>query len=242
MGGNDKSRIDGGEGTDVLHLTGNSATYKADGKDVSIFSNFEALEIGGSAAAAHDINLLGVQAVSASASTSGTVTLITWPTEWTLMSTARQGSAMVGTHAMVTHAMKAREAGDRRYSGELDVSLEANGGAKDIKDGATGTAKLTLTADGEIEILNVASSANVGGSHASVSARNKPSAANYKNELVLMGADRDVDGTATAVASSVEAIVVSGNAARDRHAHEQCRNGGCGGHSPVCEPRTDRSP
>ena len=211
-GGNSKSRIDGGEGTDVLHLTGNSATYKADGNDVSIFSNFEALEIGGSGAAGHDVGLLGVGAVSARASTTGTVTLNNMADGMGIDVIGKAGSAMLGTHAMIAHAMKAREAGDPRYSGGLDISLTASGGARDSKAGVTGTAKLTLTADGEIEILNVASSANVGGSDASVSARNKPSAANYKNELVVMGADDTAD-TPNAIASAVEAIVVSGSAA-----------------------------
>ena len=39
-GGNTKSRVDGGEGMDTLQLTGASATYKVDGEDVSIFSDF----------------------------------------------------------------------------------------------------------------------------------------------------------------------------------------------------------
>ena len=211
-GGNGKSRVDGGDGMDTLHLTGNSATYKVDGKDVSIFSNFEALEIGGSGMAAHDVGLLGVQTVSARAST-GSVTLNNMADGMGIDVIGKAGAAPVGTHAMITHSMKAREAGDRRYSGELDVSLHASGGAKDSKDSVTGTARLTLTADEEIETLNVATSARVGGSHASVSAKNKPSAASYGNQLELMGADQDVAGTATAVASSVEAIVVSGTAA-----------------------------
>ena len=74
-GGNGKSRIDGGDGTDVLHLTGNSATHGKGDAKASIFSNFEALEVGGSGAAAHDVKLLGVHAVSVSSSTTGTVTL-----------------------------------------------------------------------------------------------------------------------------------------------------------------------
>ena len=207
-GGNDKSRVDGGDGTDVLHLTGNSATHKVDGKDVSIFSNFEALEIGGSGEAAHDVGLLGVQTVSARAST-GSVTLNNMADGMGIDVIGKAGATMVGTHAMITHSMKAREAGDRRYSGELDVSLHASGGAKDTKVNETGTAKLTLTADGEVEILNVASSASVGGSHASVAAKDKPSAASYKNELILMGAS---DGDGNAAASNVEAIIVSGDA------------------------------
>ena len=211
-GGNGKSRVDGGDGMDTLHLTGDSATYKVDGKDVSIFSNFEALEIGGSGAAEHNVGLLGVQTVSARASTAK-VELNNMADGMGIDVIGKAGAAMVGTHAMIVHSMKAREAGDRRYSGELDVSLHASGGAKDSKDSVTGTAKLTLTADGEIETLNVATSARVGGSHASVSAKNKPSAASYGNQLELMGADQEVAGTDTAVASSVEAIVVSGTAA-----------------------------
>ena len=199
-GGNGKSRVDGGEGMDTLQLTGASATHKVDGKDVSIFSNFEILDIGGSAEAAHNIGLLGVSSVIVSASTTGTVTLNNMADE---MGITVNGKAGMGTTATVVHDMKARSAGDPRYSGELDVSLTANGSKTDTAMMGTGTASLTLTADEEIEILNVASNANPAG---------KAAAATYQNSLTLMGGHTGAAGSETAVASNVEAIVVSGSA------------------------------
>ena len=202
-GGNTKSRVDGGEGTDVLHLTGSSATYENDDDDdVSIFSNFEALEVGGTGAdgAVHDINLLGVHAVSVSGSTAGTVTLNNMGDG---MGISVNGRAGMGTSATVVHGMKDRSAGDARYSGMLDVTLTANGSKTDTATNGTGAASLTLTADEEIETLNIASNANPGG---------KAAAATYQNTLVLMGAHTGEAGSETAVESSVEAIVVSGSA------------------------------
>ena len=199
-GGNTKSRVDGGEGTDVLHLTGASATHKVDGKDVSIFSNFEALEVGGSAAAAHDINLLGVHAVSASGTTLGAVTLNNVGDG---MGISVNGRAGMGTMATIVHNMKDRSAGDARYSGMLDVTLTANGSKTDTAMNGTGTASLTLTADEEIETLNIASNANPSG---------KAGMATYQNSLTVMGAHAGEAGSETAVESSVEAIVVSGSA------------------------------
>ena len=196
-GGNGKSRVDGGEGMDTLQLTGPSATYKADGKDVSIFSNFEILDVGGSGEAAHNIGLLGVHAINISSGTTGAVTLNGVGDG---MGISVDGKAGMGTAAEVVHNMKARSAGDLRYSGELDVSLTANGGKGDTAMSGTGTASLTLTADGEIEILNIESNANPAG---------KAAAATYQNTLVLMGA-ADADGDN--VDSSVEAINVSGSA------------------------------
>ena len=198
-GGNSKSRVDGGEGVDVLHLTGSSATHKVDGKDVSIYSNFEALEVGGTGAdgAAHDIGLLGVHAVSVSAST-GTVTLNKMSDG---MGLTVNGRAEMGTTTTVVHNMVPRDAGDARYSGVLDVSLTANGHKDDTAMMGTGAAALTLTTDEEIEILDITSSANPAG---------KAAAATYQNSITLMGED-NADANA-GLESNVEAINVSGSA------------------------------
>ena len=200
-GGNDKSRVDGGEGDmDVLHLTGDSATHGKGDAKASIFSNFEVLEVGGSGAAAHDIKLLGVSAVSVSGSTTGTVTLNNMADG---MGISVTGKAGMGTTATVVHDMADRKTGDPRYSGELNVSLTATGSKTDTAMSGSGQASLTLTADSEIEILNVASGANPAG---------KGAAATYQNSLVLMGGHTGAAGSETAVPSSVEAIVVSGSA------------------------------
>ena len=199
-GGNGKSRVDGGEGMDTLQLTGNSATHKVDGKDVSIFSNFETLDIGASATATHDVKLLGVDSVIVSASTADSdddtaglqASVVTLNNMADGMGISVSGKAGTGITAAVVHDMADRKAGQARYSGELAVSLTANGGSKDKATSGTGTADLTLTADGEIEILDVASNANAGG---------KASSATYRNMLTISG-----DGTA------IEAVDVTGNA------------------------------
>ena len=205
-GGNGKSRVDGGDGMDTLQLTGASATVDGKGK-ASIFSNFEILDIGGSATATHDVKLLGVSSVIVSASTADSDTttdglqasVVTLNNMADDMGISVNGKAGMGTTAAVVHSMAARKAGDARYSGVLDVSLTANGSKTDTATAGSGTATLTLTADEEIETLNVASNANPAG---------KAAAATYQNSLTLMGDEAD----GTAIASSVEAIIVSGSA------------------------------
>ena len=98
------------------------------------------------------------------------------------------------------HNMAPRKTGDARYSGELDVSLTANGSKGDVATAGTGAAKLTLTEDGEIEILNIESNANPA---------DKAAAATYQNTLALQGR---LGENQSADPSSVEAIIVSGNA------------------------------
>ena len=208
-GGNTKSRVDGGEGDmDVLQLTGASATYQnAEKKAVSIFENFEILDIGGSAEAAHDVKLLGVNSVIVSESTGNmgadVVTLNNMADGMGISVNGKAKTATVnGTTATVVHDMANRKTGDARYSGELDVSLTANGHKDDTKTMGSGQASLTLAVDSEIEILNVASNANPAG---------KAAAATYQNSLTLMGGN-DGDATPATVDSNVEAIVVSGSA------------------------------
>ncbi len=209
--GNDKSRVDGGDGMDTLQLKGASATYKADGKDVSIFSNFETLDVGGSAVAIHDVKLLGVGSVVVSESTADSdveadglqASKVTLNNMADGMGISVDGKAGMGTTASVEHVMADRDRGDPRYTGNLYVSLTANGGAKDTATAGTGTASLTLIVDSEIDTLNIVSNAKAAG---------KGVGSAYKNRLVLMGADSTGDSP-DAIPSSVEAIVVSGSAA-----------------------------
>ena len=223
--GNDKSRIDGGEGRDVLALSGGGAvTYKGDdGKAKSIYSNFEVLDVGGGSGS-YNIALLGVEDVQISSSNAinnndtpddltddspFAITLAGMSDGMDISVTA--GMAGRTTDATLHHTMPGRDPGDPRYSGELDVSLHARGGAMDTKamGGQSGLANLTLTVDEEIETLNIDSSASAGGSM-TTPATNRPSASNYNNMLTLnleRNAADDGDLPAT-----VEAIVVSGNA------------------------------
>ena len=219
--GNDKSRIDGGEGRDVLALSGGGAvTYKGDdGKSNSIYSNFEVLDVGGGSGS-YNIALLGVEDVQISSSnaidnndtpddaTDDSPIAITL----TGMSDGMGISVMAGkagtdNDAVLNHTLPGRDPGDPRYSGELDVSLHARGGKMDSKGMQTGLADLTLTVDEEIETLNIASNASAGGSETKP-ATDRPSASNYSNTLELNSVV--VDGNPAA--ATVEAIIVSGNA------------------------------
>ncbi len=196
-----KNAIDGGDGVDVLNLTVDDGSYRAPGasRDSTIYSNFEILEIGGTAAAAtYDVALLGVSSVRASVNAPGTVTLANMADG---MGISVHGSGG-GIAATVIHSMPSRSAGDARYSGNLDVSLAANGGPTDTKtaDGTTGEASLTLTADAEIEILSVSSNANAGGSR-TPNPNDRPNSGHYENSLELSGS-----GT------TIELINVDGNA------------------------------
>ena len=204
--GNAKSSIDGGEGMDVLALSGGGSVVNA--QKQSIYQNFETLDVGGGSGA-YDVALLGVESVrvgksNVDADGSGEINdteIITLNKMADGMGIGVHGSSTGGTtDAVIIHTMPDREPGTARYSGELDVSLTANGGKDDTKamGGQTGLANLTLTADAEIEVLNVDSSASPGGKGATA-----PSAANYGNTLTLAN---------DAATANVEAISVTGNA------------------------------
>ena len=194
--GNDKSRIDGGDGDDTLKLTRDGATYKDGDKSKSIYHNFETLDVGGGSGA-YDVARLGVDYVRVTESTTAAVTLNNMADEMGISVHGEAGEED-GTEATITHAMKDRELGGARYSGELAVNLMANGGKDDDKaDKQTGQVALTLSVDEEIEDLVVDSSAKAGG---------KAAAGNYANTLTLNG-----DGADTP-SSTVEEIEVGGNA------------------------------
>ena len=116
------------------------------------------------------------------------------------------GTGSNGTTAGILHDMRNRGPGDARYSGVLDVSLIANGGVNDTATGTTGEATLALQVDPEIEVLNIDSSVNVGGSGSAPDDR--PSAGDYENTLMLNGDGNPANST-------VEAINVSGSAKVD---------------------------
>ncbi|MCY4203087.1 MAG: hypothetical protein OXD38_10855, partial [Aestuariivita sp.] len=200
--GHTDSRIDGGEGTDTLHLTSSAGyTYTPEGgrpNSATIYSNFEVLDVGGSAEATYNTALLGVGSVVVSANTTGTgsVTLMNMADGMGITVDGKRDNTAVGaggTTASIVHTMPEREPGSS-YSGELAVHLTANGGERDTEEMTGGEATLTLQSDPEIQTLNVHSNANPGGTHASVSARIKPSAGNYHNKLegTLFGARYEV--------------------------------------------------
>ncbi len=192
--GNGKSRVDGGHGWDTLKLSADGATYKDGDKTMSIYSNFEVLDIGGGSGT-YDVDRLGVEQVIVTAGADVTLNNMADGMDLDIRGMGA-GMSMVE----IAHDLVARKAGDPRQSGVLDVSLTANGGGKDSKTVQNGEVSLTLAVDREIEVLNVFSNANAGG---------KAAAGDYGNKLVLKGGGI-ADGTVTA--SSVEEIVVSGNA------------------------------
>ena len=196
-GGNDKSRVDGGEGEDTLKLSAPDVTYKDGATVKSIFSNFEILDFGGGTGE-YDVGRLGVGTVLASGGTEGDVTLKNMADD---MGIAVHGAKGMATTANITHEMP--DESRTRFSGELDVHLRAIGGDNDTKsaDGTMGEVELTLSVDPEIEALNVDSSATVGGSKTNP-ATNRPGAANYRNVLILE----------TAGSATIEDIYVSGDA------------------------------
>ena len=193
--GNGKSRVDGGDGRDTLKLSADGATYKDGDKTMSIYSNFEVLDVGGGSGT-YNVGRLGVEQVIVSAGADVTLDEMA---DGMGIDVHGMGAGMSAVE--ITHDLVARDAGDPRQSGVLDVSLTANGGKDDSKTAQNGEVKLTLAVDSEIEVLNIDSSANAGG---------KAAAGNYRNELVLEGGGTDTGNT---TASSVEEIVVSGNAA-----------------------------
>ena len=212
-----KSRVDGGDGMDTLQLKSDVGyTYTPEGgrpNSATIYSNFQVLDVGGSVTASYSAGLLDVDSVIVSESTAdsdsdtvglqASVVTLTHMGDGVGISVNGKGA---GTTASIIHMLSEREAGTR-YSGELNVALTANGGKTDTKtaDGTTGEADLTIAVDSEIEILNIDSSADPGGSSPDVPAKNKPSAGHYDNMLTL-------DGNGTASESTVEAINVNGNA------------------------------
>ena len=209
---NMKSRVDGGDGMDTLQLTSATGyTYTPEGArlPVSIYSNFEVLDVGGSETATYNAALLGVSSVVVSESTADSdpntdglqASVVTLMGMGDGMGLSVNGKGASGTTASIVHDMPEREAGSARYSGELDVNLTANGGATDSNTdaGTTGEAMLTLNVDAEIEVLNVNSSANAGGA-GNPNPRTRPSADDYENTLTLL------------TGATVEAINVSGNA------------------------------
>ena len=130
--GNKDSRIDGGDGMDTLMLTsGGGSTYQdSEKKSHSIYSGFEVLDAGGGSGG-YDIAMLGVQSVQVGRSTEGEG--VTFQNMADGMGISVHGekpktaTADGGTIATIVHEIVERKAGQPRFSGQLEVSLVANG-------------------------------------------------------------------------------------------------------------------
>ena len=194
---NSKSRIDGGEGTDMLHLTttANSTYRDADNKVQSIYTGFETLNVA-LGSGDYDVEQLGiVNDVLATAST-GPVTLENMADGMGIRVHGIQGSGRgrsTDTAAVIVH-----ESADDRRSDELDVHLLAQG-RNDTRASTKGEATLTLTTDEDIEVINISSNASAHSSRDALADGKPVRTSDYQNKLTL---------TSTAV----EELVIDGNA------------------------------
>ncbi len=199
---NSESRIDGGDGTDVLHLTttANSTYRDADNKVQSIYTGFETLNVAGGGGD-YDIAQLGIVndvLVTASTAPSATVTLknmgdgmgIRVSGTWRFLRSA-------DNEATIVHELAERQSGQSRASGELDLVLTAIG-RNDTRGSTEGEAELTLTTGEDIEVINITSSASPH-SRSSTAASQAARASDYVNELTL-------------TSSAVEELIIDGNA------------------------------
>ncbi|MCY4295550.1 MAG: hypothetical protein OXE54_01100 [Gammaproteobacteria bacterium] len=205
---NSDSRIDGGDGTDTLHLTSTAnSTYRdADNKVKSIYTGFETLDVA-KGSGDYDVKQLGiVNTVLVTASTApvgmevATVTLKNMGDDMGIRVHGIEGSGSersTDTIAKIVH-----ESADDRRSDSLDVHLAAFGrndiGGRSVD--TEGEAVLTLTTDAGTEVINISSNATPHSAD-DTPANQRARASDYQNELTL-----EADSTA------VEELVVSGNA------------------------------
>ena len=194
---NSESRIDGGDGMDILHLTSTAnSTYRdADNKVQSIYTGFETLNVA-LGSGDYDIEQLGIVNDVLATATTGAVTLENMADGMGIRVHGIQGSGRgrsTDTTANIVH-----ESADDRRSDELDVHLLAQG-RNDTRASTKGEAMLVLTTDEDIEVINISSNATAHSSRAAL-ADNKPvRTSDYENTLTL---------TSTAV----EELVIDGNA------------------------------
>ena len=221
-GGNVGSRIDAGDGDDTLRLTSiANSTYKEDDKQKSIYTGFETLDVGGSETGTYDIDLLGIVNdvhVSSSLKANAVVTLTNMADGMGISVSGVagyfRGSTPVmakQTDAEIVHQLADRETGQPRSSGELEVSLTANGFRNHTgqiggaQDSALGEAVLMLTTGEEIEVVKVTSNAKPS-THPDFagSADTRMLDSDYANEITLK--------SATGATAVLEEIIVDGNA------------------------------
>ena len=210
---NGKSRVEGGDdGTDTLHLTttANSTYRDADNKAKSIYTGFETLNVAGGSGN-YDIEQLGIVntvLVTAKdtglddAGTTGTVTLKNMGDGMGIRVEGKQGSRKGTVRSEDTTAVIKHESADGRETDSLNVHLAAFG-SNDTggrSPNTEGEAILTLTTDGETEVINISSNANPHSS-SSTAAHLQARASHYQNELILK-----------AGSTAVEELIVSGDA------------------------------
>ena len=197
---NSESRIDGGDGTDILHLTSTAdSTYRdADNKVQSIYTGFETLNVAGGSGD-YDVGQLGIVndvLVTASTAPDRTVTLENMADGMGIRVHGIQGSGRgrsFDTAATIDH-----ESADDRRSDELDVHLLAQG-RNDTRADTKGEAMLTLETDADTEVINISSNATAHSSRAALDANKPVRTSDYENKLTL-------------TSEAVEELVIDGNA------------------------------
>ena len=195
--GNSMSRVDGGAGRDTLTLSSDGATYKDGDKTMSIYSNFEVLDVGGGSGA-YDVGRLGVDEIVIAESPSGDVVLNNVGAGISLNVSASK--AGTGTTATVDYNLAAdvNRAGsliDGNTASIMNVSLMARGGKGDSRAAQTGEVSLTLDLDTDLMGVIIDSNASVHGTAAGKGA----SSGRYEN-------------TVSVTASSIEEVKITGNA------------------------------
>ena len=209
------SRIDAGEGMDTLHLThGSGATYLDDERNpVSIYQGFDKLDASGATGTGdYDLRLLGITSgnVEIKFGTNVDADLHNMSDGMGLYVSGKKAAkaaerATSGTTADVEHVIADRKPGESRYSGDLEVTLVANGfgdntGTED--DSQSGQVNLTLTPDKDTATLNITSNANPSGARGVVGL----TAAHYQNSITISN-PTDIELNA-----ELEEIFVGGNA------------------------------
>ena len=199
--GNSESRIDGGDGRDTLRLSADGATYKDGDKTMSIYSNFEVLDVGGGSGA-YNVERLGVDTIVVNKSTVGTGVTLNDVSGGTALNVSAE-KAGTGTTAVVTYnfADDVNVAGsliDGGTTNILNVSLMARGGSGGNKAApGPGAAVLEVTLDSDLLAMTIDSNASV---HRAAAGKGVTSG-HYRNEV-------DVQGTA----SALQEVKITGNA------------------------------
>ena len=199
--GNSESRVDGGDGRDTLRLSADGATYKDGDKTMSIYSNFEILDVGGGSGS-YNVERLGVDTIVANKDTEGTGVTLNDVSGGTALNVSAE-KAGTGTTAVVTYnfADDVNVAGsliDGGTTNILNVSLMAKGGSGGTKASpGAGAAVLEVTLDADLLAMTIDSSASV---HRTAAGKGVTSG-HYRNEVDVKGAS-----------SALQEVKITGNA------------------------------
>ncbi len=198
--GNSESRIDGGDGRDTLRLSADGATYKDGDKTMSIYSNFEILDVGGGQGK-YDVERLGIDTIVINKDTAAAVELNNVGGGTHLNVSAEK--AGTGTKAEVDYnfADDVNVAGsiiDGGTTNVLNVSLMARGGSRGTKAApGNGAVELTITLDEDLVAMAIDSNASV---HRTAAGKGVTSG-HYENEVTVGG-----------TSSALEEVKITGDA------------------------------